>query len=184
MNLNQLYLVKVFKQSKLLFVGVMVFIFFQLFFNFKRIHSFPWFVWDMYSRPVKVNKVNSIYEIVVDGESIPYTELPYWGEIGVYKTFRMYNKMVINQYQDPMDAAIKNKCRFLPDAFYPILNDKINNQGFETATYPAWLHQYLEKQLNRKIALLEVNEVKYQTKNDKYIPTGETHPILRYPESK
>jgi hypothetical protein len=184
MNWNQLYLVKVFKQSKWLFAGILIFIFFQIFFNVKRIHSFPWFVWDMYSRPEQVSEVNSCYEIYADGQRISYTDLPFWGEIGVYKTFRSYNWMVKNDYHDPMDEAVKNKCRYLPAFVYPYLSYKINNQGFETATYPAWLHQYLEHQLNKKIALLEIKEVKYKSENGKYIPNGESYILLRYPETK
>lgn len=180
--MKNLYLIRVWKESKLLFVFVLGFIFFQLMFNLKRIHSFPWFVWDMYSRPETVEKVNSCFEIYADGQRIAYSDLPYWGEIGVYKTFRMYNWLKMNNFNDPMDVAVRNKAANLPGNVYPLLEKSINNHQQEAMLYPAWLHQYIEKRLGRKVHSIEVREVKYFRENNRYVPNGENYLLLQYPE--
>jgi hypothetical protein len=71
----RIFLVGLFKRSKLLFVLAVVFIAGQGFFTWKGVENTPFFLFGMYSNPYPSKEVFSMIEITVDGEPIAYTKL-------------------------------------------------------------------------------------------------------------
>lgn len=175
------YLFRLYRQNKFLFVAVVLFIFFQGYFNVKRVHSFPWFVWDMYSRIETLPDTITQTELFIDGSRLDITSIPIWEESTVLNTYKMYHWMRKNNYQDPMNEVVKNRTSFLPKKIYSFVAYKINNQKNETETYPQWLKSYLENILNRKINNLELRDVQYQYDNGKFRATQNSWTVLKIP---
>jgi hypothetical protein len=172
---QDLFLVRAWKQSKLILAGMLVFAALQLFFNVKRMHTFPFIVWDMYSREQQVPDVSSQYVFYLDDKLYDHTQLPIWKEETAMKTFRMYNWQKMNAGHDPMDAVVRWRTRYLPEWFYHYAAYKINNQPQEYANYPDWLFYYMRKATQTYFKKLEVKELKYYYKDGRYVPTGEVY---------
>lgn len=176
---QHLYLVRLFRQNKLLFCFVLLFICFQLYFNQKRIHSFPWFVWDMYSRVETMPDTITQTEVFIDGERLDVTKIPIWEEVSVLHTYKMYNWMRINNYNDPMNEVVKNRTKYFPEPVFHFVAYKINNHKDETETYPAWLKQYLEKILYKNIKTVELRDVQYKCENGKFRDIHNSWTVLK-----
>lgn len=176
---QNLYLIRLFRQNKILFSFVVLFIFFQLLFNQKRIHSFPWFVWDMYSRVETLPDTITQTEVLIDGERLDVTKIPIWQEATILHTYKMYNWQKINDYNDPMNEAVKSRTAIFPDNIYSYVAYKINNQKEEIEQYPTWLKSYLEKILHKKINVVELRDVQYIYKNEKFIDINNNWSVLK-----
>ena len=180
MNPKEWYLVRLYLQHKLLFSFVLLFIAFQIYFNNKRIHSFPFFVWDMYSRVQTLPDTLTQTELYIDGKRLDITQLSIWEEASILNTYKMYNWMRMNNYYDPMDEVVKNRTIFLPKSVYSFVSYKICNQLKETETYPIWLHQYLEKTTHKKIKKIELKEVQYKYTNQQFRSLNNSWSVLKY----
>ncbi|MEN9447561.1 MAG: hypothetical protein RJA25_851 [Bacteroidota bacterium] len=179
MNYHNWYLVRLFRSHKILFAFVMLFIFFQIIFNNKRVHSFPFFVWDMYSRTQTLPDTLTQTEVFIDGARLDITKIPIWEELGIIHTYQMYNWMRMNDYNDPMDDVVKNRTHYFPQKIYSYVAYKINNHKEETSTYPAWLHQYLEKILHKKITTVELKDVQYKYKDNQFKSINNSWSVLK-----
>ena len=178
-TLNNLYLVRLFRQNKILFVFILLFIFFQLYFNQKRIHSFPWFVWDMYSRTETLPDTITQTEVFIDGKRLDVTKIPIWQEATILHTYKMYNWQKMNNYNDPMNDAVKERTRYFPEQAYHFVAYKINNHQDEAERYPDWLQQYLENVLHQKIKSVELKDVQYKFENGKFNDIHNSWTVLK-----
>lgn len=179
MHYNNWYLVRLYKQHKILFAGVLLFIAFQIYFNNKRIHSFPFFVWDMYSRTENLADTLTQTEVFADGVRLDVTQIPIWEELSVLHTYKMYNAIRVNKYYDPMDEVVRNRTKFFPQSVYSFVSYKICNQPAETEKYPAWLHHYLEQVLHKKIHIVELRDVQYKCENNHFRPLNNSWTVLK-----
>lgn len=168
---SNLYLVRLFQSNKFLFAFVIVFIFFQLYFNQKRIHSFPWFVWDMYSRPSVVPKENSQFVLVFDNKIFNHTKLPYWKEEVIFKTIKMYNWQIQNNYNDPMRSAVQHRTKYFNKQIEKYAENQILNhkKNYEYA-YKNWLLNYIKKNISNSFTTCELKEIKLEFVNNNYKP--------------
>lgn len=176
---NDFYLVRLFRQNKILFVFVLLFIFFQFYFNQKRIHSFPWFVWDMYSRVETLPDTITQTEVFVDGVRLDITGMSIWEESTILHTYKMYNWQKMNNYNDPMNETVKERTRYFPQQVYHFVAYKINNHREEAEKYPDWLHQYLETVLKKKIKTVELKDVQYKFANGKFNDIHNSWSVLK-----
>ena len=176
---QNVYLVRLFRQNKMLFYFILIFVFFQAYFNQKRIHSFPWFVWDMYSRTQAMPDTITQTEIFIDGERLDITKIPIWEELSILNTYKMYNWQRINNYNDPMNEAVLSRTKIFPEQVYSFVAYKINNHSDEAATYPAWLKEYLEKILHRKIKTVELRDVQYKCENGEFKEIHNSWSVLK-----
>jgi hypothetical protein len=175
---QDLYLVRLWKQSKGIFLFVLAFTALQLFLNLKRIHTFPFIVWDMYSQHQEVPDVSSLYVFYLDGKIYDHTRLPIWKEETAMKSFRMYHWQKMNYGHDPMDAVVKHRTRFFPELVYQYAGRRINNHPEAYENYPDWLFYYMRKATQSYFKKLEIKELKYFYKNGAYVPNGEIYTYL------
>lgn len=162
MKVNNFYILKVFKKSKLLFAFVIIFIFFQAYFAHNKEYTFPWFTWEMYSKVEYLPDTMTQRELYINGERLDVTQLPIWQEAVILHTFHMYNWQKINDYNDPMNELVKKRTRYLPSKIQSMVAYKINNQKEETITYPNWISNYLAKITGKNIETIEYKEVRYK----------------------
>jgi hypothetical protein len=179
MNLQNWYLIRLYKQNKMLFSFVILFIVFQIYFNNKRIHSFPFFVWDMYSRTQTLPDTLTQTEVFIDGKRLDITQLPIWEESCILNTYKMYNWMRMNNNFDPMDEVVINRTKYFPKSVYSFVSYKICNQSTEAEKYTDWLHHYLEQILHKKIKIVEIKDVQYKYLNNHFQPLNNSWSVLK-----
>lgn len=179
MNYKNWYLFRLYRHNKVMFGFVLLFIFFQLLFNYKRIHSFPWFVWDMYSRVESMPETLTQTEVFIDGERLDVSSIPIWQEATILHTFTVYNWQKMNHDNDPMDAVVRSRTRYFPESWYSYVSYKICNHAEETNTYPAWLKHYLEQRLHKKINTVEIKNVQYKYLDKKFVPLHSSWTVLK-----
>ncbi len=178
-KIQGLYLIRLFRQNKILFVFVMLFIIFQVTFNNKRIHTFPWYVWDMYSRTETLPDTLTQTEVFIDGRRLDVTQIPIWQEATILHTYKMYNWQRVNGFNDPMNDVVKSRTNIFPKEIYSFVAYKINNRKEESEQYPIWLKSYLEKILHKKINSVELRDVQYQYKDGKFIDIKNNWSVLK-----
>ena len=168
MNQNNWFVVRLLQQNKLLFCFVLFFSFFQIFFEYKRIHSFPWIIWDMYSRVETIPDTIIETEIFIDGKILDVTKIPIWQEATILHTYKMYNWQKLNEDHDPMNEVVRHRTSYFPKRIYHYVAYKINNHKEETEKYPVWLLNYLEKISHKKIKNVALKDVQYKYQNGKF----------------
>ena len=94
---SNLYIIRVFKKSKGIFVFVILFAIMQYHFFSKREYTFPWFTWDMYSKVEQYPDTVAQTELFVNNQRIDITSIPIWQEETITHTFKMYNWQVMNE---------------------------------------------------------------------------------------
>ncbi|MCC6582399.1 MAG: hypothetical protein IT271_01730 [Chitinophagales bacterium] len=107
-------------------------------------------------------------EVFIDGERLDVTKIPIWEELSILNTYKMYNRQRINNYNDPINEAVLSRTKIFPEQVYAFVAYKINNHSDEAATYPAWLKEYLEKILHKKIKTVELRDVQYKWENGQF----------------
>ena len=172
MNFSNLYIVRVLKKSKGIFIFVIFFIVMQAYFFAKREYTFPWFSWDMYSKVEQYPDTVAQTELYVNNQRVDITSIPIWQEETVTHTFKLYNWLLMNDYNDPMNELVIKRTSHLPKKLYPFVAYKINNHKEEIEQYPTWFKQYMEKRLNVKINTVEFKTVRYSynIKENKFTP--------------
>jgi len=177
--LKKLYLVRLFRQNKIMFIFVLIFIFFQGLFNYKKAHSFPWYVWDMYSRPQTIADTITQTEIFIDNKRMDITSIPIWQEATILNTYKMYNWMRMNNYNDPMQEVVKNRTIYFSEKTRSFIAYKINNHKEETIQYPRWLLHYLETITDKEIREVALRDVQYKLENNAYVPIDNSWEVLK-----
>jgi hypothetical protein len=167
--MKNLYFVKLWKQNKLLFSFILFFCFFQFYFNQKRIHSFPWFVWDMYSRPHVLPEENSQFVLYLDDTIFNHTKLPIWKEETILKTVKMYNWQVQNNYSDAMKNVVVQRTRLFKMPLKNYTSHQILNDSTAYFYYKDWLYNYVQNNCKKKFKKLELKEIKLKFENGQYI---------------
>lgn len=168
--MNRWYLYRLFQSNKLLFWSVIVFIFFQIYFNQKRIHSFPWFVWDMYSRPLPIKKDNSLFVLVLDGKTYNHTQLPNWKEETIIKTNKLYKRLIESNHHDPIANAVNSRTKYVGKNIKKYAQKQLLNQKNDYAlNYENWLYQYVQRNVAIKFNQLELKEIKLKWQNNQYL---------------
>jgi len=160
-NFSRLYIVRVFKKSKGIFAFVVFFTLMQSYFFSKREYTFPWFTWDMYSKVEQYPDTVMQTELFVNNQRIDITSIPIWQEETIARTFRMYNWMLMNDYNDPINDMVKERTKHFSPKVYSYVAYKINNHKEEILTYPDWFKNYIHKRLGIDAKIVEFRAVRY-----------------------
>lgn len=165
MDYSKLFLVRLYNEYRSFFWVCVVFIIFQFMFSVKRVQNFPFFTFDMYSRPVEVpNKLNKT-TIKLDDLKFDFSQLNPWTEYTLINTFDLFRFYKLTN-QDVWAHTIidrKNKYFFLKG-----LDDhQLINAKEDYDKYPKWVFDFLENSLNTetKKNSLEFLISTYEVKN-------------------
>ncbi|MCO5230966.1 MAG: hypothetical protein M9958_07395 [Chitinophagales bacterium] len=177
--LEKLYITKLWKTSKLLFLGVMLFCLGQAFFTYKRILNFPFFPYEMYAQRTKAPTQLDVLHYYVNGQLMNYTaQLSIWQEETMLNTTRFYNKCM----QDNIWAANAWKQRFgepktelQKKIFYRIVPSVVQIQK-----YPSWIADYIQSSTHQEVNTLKIIQKSFRYDNQKLVPTGDETLILDY----
>ena len=117
MNSNNWYLVRLFRNNKIMFCFVMLFIFFQQYFYLKDNSTLPWFVWSMYSHKEYLPDTVTQTELFINNKRVDITSMPIWQEATIMHTFDKYIQLKNNDFIDPMKEVVNKRISHLPAAF-------------------------------------------------------------------
>lgn len=178
--MNSFWLIRLYKESKCLFLFVFILCIGQWYFTKHEKNAFPWFFWSMYSSvesiPIHVNQ----YIVLIDEQPFDYLSMDYWSGIGLYRCTRQYQMFVDHHWKDPSTDKITEFFSFLPDKVYSFVEYKLLNKPFEIEKYPKWLHGFLEKKLNKSIQSIEILDNWYEYKDQQYLLGERGRTILKY----
>jgi len=137
------YLIRVFKSSWLLGVCILIFILGEIFFNVKRIQNFPFFIYDMYSRPQQAQSIYEVYSIYCNGKLFDYTKLGDYQEGILIQTLRQYE---MAKHKTSLQPAVYTKCMAINNKK---VQQRVLKQFFADSAalerYPLWLSAVLDR---------------------------------------
>lgn len=140
MNNSNWYLIRVWKQNKILFAFILFFIFLQSFFIIKRVQNFPFFIFDMYSRPIDKPETFTLF-IVNDEQLLDYTKLTNIEEAKLLSHIKTYQANLHSfpnfVHQQVLDNRCKNK---LSNHHYQFIKDGLSNDSTFKMFFPSWLN--------------------------------------------
>lgn len=141
--MQSIYLIKVWEESKALFIFLFIFIFFQFFFIAKRIQNFPFFIFDMYSRPIEKPSSFTIYEIKINGKTLDYTTLTNTKENVLLNSIYTYENAKQVFPKSTNEAVIEHrfKNKISASSYQFIKNGLTNNQA-AIDEFDNWLNRY------------------------------------------
>ena len=90
LGVSNLYFLKLWRTSPLLTIVIVCLCLMQAYFMYKRIHNFPFFIYDMYSRPVTEPKEIKVPVLYINGKETDYTRFPNWKEGAIVNLFKFY----------------------------------------------------------------------------------------------
>jgi hypothetical protein len=147
LNYDNWYLVRVWKQSKLLFLILILFIVFQILFSAKRIQNFPFFTYDMYSRPIEKPDVFTLYIVKSNQKVFDYTQLTNTAENKLLSTVQSYESNILS-YPDFVHETVLNKRFYNKNRLttYEFIKEGLSNDAGINTTFPKWLkHCYFSQ---------------------------------------
>ncbi len=156
------YLIRVFKSSWLLGFCVVLFICGELFFNIKRIHNFPFFVYDMYSHPQQEKSIYQVYSIYINGKIFDYTKVGDYKEGILLQTLRQYE---MAKQAKSLQPALFLKSQKMDSRF---IRQRVAKQFFADSSaidaYPSWFFHTLQKMSRDSIlsCRVEKSTISYQ----------------------
>lgn len=179
---RDLFLIRAWQQSKGIFFFILAVIGLQVLFNAKRMNTYPFIVWDMYSRPQATPAPGGLIAVYLDGKRFDLTRLPAWQEETALHSFGLYRQLLQHPDGDPMDELVRHRFRHLPPSLYRYAEKRINNHEAAYAHYPDWLFYYLRKTTQTYFRKLEVKEIYYEYQNGEYQNTGKafTHLVVQH----
>ncbi|MEP7233349.1 MAG: hypothetical protein ABI691_24025 [Ginsengibacter sp.] len=168
---SRYYFIKLFYESKLLFVAVLSFFTLSLAANFifKAEHT-PLFRWDLYAYEIPPQKTYSFLEVKYnDGEVLTFPHT--WQEpekLFFTNTLEQFMYMKRNNGDDPLKDYIDRWNSNHPFFQKMLPGLKFYPDTSELKKYPAWYKDYLEQYVKKAVYKMGVYEVKvaYQDNGD------------------
>jgi hypothetical protein len=175
---ENLYFVKLWNTSKLLFLGVCILILGQAFFTYKGILNFPFFPYEMYAHPTQKSDTKELLFISINGKNLNYTSLPNWTEGNIINTVNYYDR-----YQQGNNWAHRvwiNRFGTPKTPFQKLTYNRLVPTQIQIETYPEWISNYIENAIDQPVHSILITRKKYSNELQRLVPTGEETVLLDY----
>lgn len=154
----------------------------QVFFIVKRVHNYPFMIFDMYSRPETPVDRSSQYLIIADRDTVYTSTFPILAEGRLIRTLDIYRHYQVNgvDYWDPALSSRQDRWlgQHTPGKWLYRRSDRLLRQDPAAMDeVPGWLHGILEQHLHRPVDTVAVVQVVYDRRLDKVTRASE---ILKY----
>lgn len=168
---HNLFLYRVYRQSKLLFWAMMVFIIGQGFFTWKGVDTMPFYNWGMFSGRFPDKEQYEVLYINVDGRYVPLTKLPRTKLNVLEKAIRYYLLMEENGFRDGMDGVIESRFKGrLGDEAYHFVYHRLSNTGMQKEVFANWMFRQMRWEFSDALFGGDFIEVGHFTTS--YTPNG------------
>ena len=157
------------KKKRILSIAFLVFCVIQGFFIFKRVHNYPFMIFDMYSRPEQTSVLQNHYVMIMDGDTLNTTKLPIMAEGRLLHNVSIYHHLKDYNY-DYWHPALTSRQDRLGDNKIVARSDRLlRNSVNSDETYPRWLHQHLEDLTGRSFDQLNVSQVVFDRSSGRIV---------------
>ena len=175
------YFYRLYRHSKLLFVGILCFSLFTIFFNLTGDEVTPFFVWGMFSEVKQPQESYELYEIKLDGEHFDYTnKLIDFNRFYITGPLNMYRAMKAKG-EAPTRAFFKEKMGNHYSYVAPVL-EPITNDVSQLKDFPAWFKRYVEQSTNKSFQQIQVNLLSVRYAANGQVEIIDSKPFLTYEE--
>ena len=160
MQMERLYLVRLFREKRWLFVVVLLFCVGQGFFHFKGVETVPFFLYGMYSAPqhettLFFGKASIIVE--EDGEVLPLSDLPGLNKDMIQTSAGRYYGAERRSWGDPLAPELEYRfASWLSSDQLHLLTERLTNDADDAAAFRAWFRRYLERTYGRPLGKISV----------------------------
>jgi len=158
MWLNKLFLVKVFRQNKILFTLFCAFICCCFYFNYKGVETTPFFIWAMYAGKMTPKEQYKIITVAYNDDKTFNLEHTFQEpqSMMIYFTINHYRKIEANSMTDPMQNVLAT---VLPNhPFLRRFSDRLLSKPADNARYLQWLKSYLQSIVGEPVDNVTVYE--------------------------
>lgn len=146
--------------KRLLIAGFIAFACLQVYFISIRVQNYPFFIYDMYSRPVGDTQPIIQYRFIADGDTLYPSTLPIMAEGMLVNSLKIYDHR-ISSGSDYWNQALTSRQNRLGKSFRRRSERFLRNEPADVAQYPAWLHRYVETHMtDRKVGALTVERLR------------------------
>ena len=164
-----MYLVQLYKQSRIFFFLAILFICGQLFFTWKGVDTFPFYNWGMYSEKFGARDSYTVHLIRADDNILTEKELGFNTWDNLQTSLSYYSFLQQHDFIDPNLLVLEDRFKGkVPDSFFSYMKTSILNREDANDAFPAWVKKYLEVRSGRYIQVLEVLEQTYQYEDGKW----------------
>jgi len=136
----------------------------QGFFIYKRIHNFPFMIYDMYSRPEQKKAYSNHFLMIADNDTLNLVALPILKEGAIINSLNIY----IDHQQNgaaKWENALASRQDRLGKKFTNRSNHYLKHSDEAVSQYPFWLKNYIEEQVvHRPVQRLKVFQMTTDTK--------------------
>ena len=143
--MSQWYVIKLWRTSRTLFAVIALFSTVQVSFTIKRIHNFPFFIYDMYSRPAQKPEKVSVPVLYVNDTMRNYALLPNWKEGALLNLSKFYIGSMdkISQPERVFKQRFGNRFQMIGTKIYP--------DSSAYLAFPEWYAGYLSACFNTDV---------------------------------
>lgn len=118
----------------------------QAFFIYKRVHNYPFMIYDMYSRKEQPKKYSNIYTIVADNDTLNLVKMPILQEGMIVNSLKNYEYLLTHN-ENYWDNALSSRQLRLGKRFTKRSDKLLRTSQEELKDYPIWLKKYIEDQV-------------------------------------
>ena len=155
-----LFLVKVYRNSKPLFILFVLFVLGQIFFSAKMVQTFPFFNYGMYSAPQPRYETYTALQIDVNDEKFDPYEYQGFAIDFMYSNLWEYRKLQEHDWVDPNEKTVRKRFEGnVSDATLEDLLTQLTIQRDDIDNFMPWLTKHISKVYDKPIRKIVIKQI-------------------------
>lgn len=156
------FLYEVLQRDRWLGVVFTVFLLCQGMAQVLRVEITPFFLFGMYSEPIRPEPVYVRVACTVDGEPLTQAQMPRFAGELFFSTLHRYQVLHDHQFHDHYAATLADELSDLPPRLKRLLEDRLSYRPEHADPFGAWTIRYLGQALGRPVSDIEVSRETYR----------------------
>ena len=154
--------------DKKIWIGILLLaVAIQVFFIAKRVHNFPFMIYDMYSRPVDAQEEQMHYRLIADTDTIDLIALPKFQEGRIIQYLDMYRIWMETGGNEVWSSALDQRVEKWSWLSKDRADRLLTNGAEAYDQFPGWLHDYIVRYVTRQpFDRLRVEYVRFDQASD------------------
>jgi hypothetical protein len=155
--MGNIFLIKVYRQNKLLFCFFSLFILGQAFFFYKGVETTPFYLYGMYSAKQSPKKTYPVFIIEINGKEFNYDKLPSASREMIISSLEHYRTLEENNFRDTILPVIEKRFKGkVTEETFQVIANRLTNDSTDRIPYQNWLKEYLKETTGEEIKSLRV----------------------------
>jgi hypothetical protein len=145
-KLRVMFITRLYREWRMLFWVVLLFIAGQAFFMYKGIENVPFFLYHMYAKNHPPRQSLTIYQVVTDRGLVNMSQYSSRAEELLFNSLGAYLAVRQAGNTDPIDVDIHNRfAGWLPARWYGLVKARLSNSDSALHGYPDWWERYFRR---------------------------------------